>query len=74
MALTGSWFMELTVWVAPKSRAQASFLSSMSTAMIVCAPASCAPSTAASPTPPAPMTATLSPRLTAPVFSAAPRL
>ena len=51
---------ELTVWVAPKSRAHSSFLSSMSTAMIVRAPASAAPAIAASPTPPQPITATVS--------------
>ena len=41
--------------------------------MIVCAPASRAPRIAASPTPPQPITATLSPRLTPPVLRAAPR-
>ena len=61
------------MWVAPKSLAQASFWSSMSTAMTVDAPASRAPAMAASPTPPHPKTATLSPRPTPPVLSAAPR-
>ena len=73
MASTASSFAELTVWVAPKSLAQASFWSSMSTAMTVDAPASRAPAMAASPTPPHPKTATLSPRPTPPVLSAAPR-
>src|SRR5579875_4044483 len=41
--------------------------------MIVFAPASQEPSTAASPTPPHPMTATVSPRVTPPVLIAAPR-
>ncbi len=41
--------------------------------MIFRAPARLAPSTAASPTPPQPITATESPRLTPAVFSAAPR-
>src|ERR1035438_9035706 len=44
----------------------------MSTAMIVRAPASRAPSTAALPTPPHPITATESPRLTGAVLIAAP--
>src|SRR6202041_3580421 len=42
-------------------------------AMIVFAPASRAPSTAASPTPPQPITATVSPRETPAVLIAAPR-
>ena len=70
---TASADRELIVCVAPKSRAQPSFLSSTSTAMIVFAPASRAPSTAASPTPPQPITATVSPRLTPAVLIAAPR-
>ena len=44
----------------------------MSTAMIVVAPASFAPAIAATPTPPQPITATDSPRLTSPVLMAAP--
>ena len=65
--------MLLTVWVAPSFRAPSSFRSSMSTAMIVDAPASTEPAIAAVPTPPQPMTATLVPRLTLPVLRAAPR-
>ena len=49
-----------------------SFLASMSTAMTVVAPASAAPAMAAMPTPPQPMTATDSPRVTLPVLMAAP--
>ncbi len=45
----------------------------MSTAMIRAAPASREPMTAALPTPPQPMTATVSPRETLPVLTAAPR-
>src|SRR5271154_868023 len=70
---TGSLVRELTTAVAPNPRAQSSFRSSTSTAMIVVAPASWAPRTAPSPTPPQPMTATLSPLVTPPVLSAAPR-
>ena len=44
----------------------------MSTAMILFAPATRAPAIAAAPTPPQPMTATESPRVTAPVLIAAP--
>ena len=51
-----SW--ESAVWVAPKLRAHCRFLSSMSTAMIVLAPATDDPAMAALPTPPQPMTAT----------------
>ena len=69
---TGSSFLELIVWVAPKSRAHSSLRLSMSTPMIVVAPASLAPTMAPSPTPPQPNTATLSPRPTPPVFTAAP--
>ena len=43
MAATGSVVVELTVWVAPNSRAHSSFRSSMSTAMICRAPASSEP-------------------------------
>src|SRR3954466_9775106 len=71
-ASTASVSRELTVCVAPIVRAHSSFRSSMSTAMIVVAPASFAPALAASPTPPQPKTATVSPRLTAPVLIAAP--
>ena len=70
---TGSAPRELITSVAPKSRAHSSFRSSTSTAMIVFAPASRAPRIAPSPTPPQPITATVSPRLTPPVLSAAPR-
>ena len=73
IASTASTLRELTVWVAPKCVAFSSFRSSMSTAMIVRAPASRAPAIAASPTPPHPMTATVSPRATLPVLIAAPR-
>ena len=62
MYSTGSVVEELHVWVAPNSLAHASLRSSMSTAMIVDAPASRAPAMAASPTPPQPNTATVSPR------------
>ena len=58
--------------VAPNCLASSSFRSSMSTATIVCAPASSAPAMAASPTPPQPNTATESPRPTLPVLMAAP--
>ena len=61
------------VWVAPNSLAQTSFRSSRSTPMIVWAPARRAPAMAALPTPPQPNTATESPRLTLPVFMAAPK-
>ena len=60
------------VCVAPILRAPSSFRSSMSTAMIVSAPASTDPAIAAAPTPPQPITATLLPRETLPVLSAAP--
>ena len=73
MASTGSDSFELTVWVAPMSRAQPSLVSSMSTAMIGEAPASAEPAMAAIPTPPQPMTATDFPRVTSPVLMAAPR-
>ena len=59
--------------VAPIRVAAASFLASMSTAMIGLAPASADPAIAATPTPPQPITATDLPRLTAPVLIAAPR-
>ena len=62
MPCTGSVFLALMVWLAPKPLAHSSFRSSVSTAMIVVAPASAAPAIAASPTPPQPMTATDSPR------------
>ncbi len=64
---------EFTASVAPSARAVSSLRSSMSTAMILAAPASRAPAIAAHPTPPQPMTATESPRETAPVFRTAPR-
>ena len=72
IAATGSCSFELTTWVAPKCSAVASFSSSRSTATIVVAPARAAPATAAAPTPPQPITATDSPRFTAPVLSTAP--
>src|SRR3954454_15557095 len=72
MYSTGSVLRELQVWVAPNSFAHSSLRSSMSTATIVCAPASRAPAIAASPTPPHPNTATESPRPTLPVLIAAP--
>ena len=59
--------------VAPSPSAHPSFRSSMSTPMIVDAPARRAPAIAAFPTPPQPNTATESPRPTPPVFIAAPR-
>ena len=62
----------MIVCVAPNWRAQSSFRLSMSTAMIFFAPTRRAPAIAASPTPPQPMTATVSSRLTAPVLIAAP--
>ena len=58
--------------VAPIVLASSSFLSSMSTAMILDAPASTDPAIAAMPTPPHPMTATVEPRPTLPVLIAAP--
>jgi hypothetical protein len=73
MASTGSPSRLLTVWVAPIVVAHSSFCGSMSTAMMVPAPASLAPATAAAPTPPQPITATLFPRSTFPVLMAAPR-
>ena len=73
MVSTTSSSRALTVWVAPNSRAQSSFRLSVSTAMIRLAPTSAAPAMAASPTPPQPITATVSSRLTAPVLIAAPR-
>ena len=60
------------VWVAPNLRAQSSLVLSVSIAMIRLAPTSAAPAIAASPTPPQPMTATVSSRVTAPVLIAAP--
>src|ERR1700752_1404743 len=67
-----SVFFELTVCVAPKSFAHSSFRSSTSTAMIVFAPASRAPRIAASPTPPQPMTGTVSPRVAPAGFDRGP--
>src|SRR4051812_16154757 len=72
MYSTGSVLRELQVCVAPNSFAHSSLRSSMSTATIVCAPASLAPAIAALPTPPQPNTATESPRPTLPVLIAAP--
>ena len=72
MVLTTSNSRALTVWVAPNLRAQSSFVLSVSTAMIRLAPTSAAPAIAASPTPPQPITATVSSRVTAPVLIAAP--
>ena len=68
----GSSLLESTPWVAPRDLAISTLLASMSTAMIVVAPASLAPAIAAMPTPPQPITATDSPRLTSPVLMAAP--
>src|SRR4051812_23967016 len=73
MTSTGSVLLESIVCVAPNCSAQLSFFASTSTPMIVVAPASSAPAIAPLPTPPQPMTATLSPRDTPPVFIAAPR-
>ena len=53
------------MWVAPNPRAHSSLRSSTSIAMTVRAPAIEAPRIAASPTPPQPITATVSPRRTA---------
>src|SRR5271166_1841717 len=64
IASTASVVRALTVSVAPTS---------VSTAMIFLAPTSREPAIAASPTPPQPITATVSSRLTAPVLTAAPR-
>jgi hypothetical protein len=72
IASTTSASRALTVCVAPKPLAHSSFRGSVSTAMIVAAPASAAPAMAPSPTPPQPMTATESPRVTPPVLMAAP--
>ena len=72
MVSTTSNSRALTVWVAPNLRAQSSFVLSVSTAMIRLAPTSAAPAIAASPTPPQPITATVSSRLTSPVLTAAP--
>jgi len=52
--------------VAPKAFAISSFTGSLSTAMILPAPAICAPLTADSPMPPQPMIATVLPGSTAP--------
>ena len=73
MASTGSTAAASTVWVAPKRRAHSSLRASMSTAMIVRAPARADAAMAASPTPPQPNTATVSPRPTPPVLTAAPK-
>lgn len=70
--MTASAVVAFTVWWC-RLRAQASFCSSRPTATMVDAPASRAPAIAASPTPPQPITATESPRLTLPVLIAAPR-
>src|SRR4249920_681769 len=72
MYSTASALLELHVCVAPNSLAHSSLRSSMSTPMMVCAPANRAPAIAASPTPPQPNTATESPRPTLPVLIAAP--
>ena len=73
MNSTGSFCFELQTWVAPKPFAHSSLRSSMSTPMIVEAPASRAPAMAASPTPPQPKTATDWPRVTPAVLRTAPR-
>ena len=73
IASTGSAVRELIACVAPNSRAHSSFLSSTSTAMIVLAPGQPgAERRPPSPTPPQPITATVSPRVTPPVLIAAP--
>ena len=72
MNSTGSVVAELQVCVAPKPFAHSSLRSSMSTAMIVDAPARREPAIAALPTPPQPNTATDWPRVTPPVLIAAP--
>ncbi len=73
MASTGSVSAELTVSVAPKRRAHSSLRGSTSTAITMRAPASDDAAMAALPTPPQPMTATVSPRETPPVLTAAPK-
>ena len=60
------------MWVAPNSSAMSSLLSSMSTAMIVVAPAIADPCMQFSPTPPHPKTATDVPGSTPAVLIAAP--
>ncbi len=72
MYSTGSVSLELHTWVAPKPFAHSSLRSSMSTPMIVDAPARRAPAIAASPTPPQPNTATDWPLVTPAVLIAAP--
>ena len=72
MAFTGSSVFAFTVCVAPSSRAFANFDSTVSTAMIMRAPAMRAPWIAASPTPPAPKTATVEPGSMRAVLSTAP--
>ena len=72
MASTASVSREFTVCVAPSCVASSNLRGSMSTAIIVCAPASFEPAIAAPPTPPQPNTATESPRDTLPVLIAAP--
>src|SRR4029079_14138508 len=58
--------------VAPSARAASSFAATRSTTTIVPAPARAAPMTHDNPTPPSPMTTTLAPGWTAPVFVIAP--
>ncbi len=70
--MTGSSALAFTPWVAPSSLAVASLDSTVSTAMIIRAPAMRAPCTAARPTPPAPKTATVEPASMRAVFSTAP--
>ena len=72
IAATGSCDDASTICVAPSSRAFASLLSTISTAMIIPAPPMRAPWIAASPTPPAPNTATEDPGSIFAVFSTAP--
>ena len=72
MVSIGSSSREFTPCVAPSERASSTLRGSISTAMIVVAPASFAPWIAAIPTPPQPITATESPRPTFPVLMAAP--
>src|SRR5690606_33192168 len=68
----GSVLPEMITSVAPSCRASSSFLPSLTTAMILFAPARREPATAAGPTPPLPVTATESPRAPPPVLIAAP--
>ena len=72
IASTGSTAAPFTVSVAPNSRANASFESCTSTAMMRDAPAMTAPWIAFSPTPPQPQTAPVDPSVTCAVLTTAP--